>query len=145
MRYAPTFWWFHIFWGSSQRYNFNYTYISLVLFLFLCQSSKNTYASCAEGNLVNNNLGHFGTWSSSRHFGTSLANFVWLKTKKGSSTCEAVALVKSQVGWRFNPLRLDLFLVCVGLVALVVVPLVEQEASSQEGWMQLLIVRGGGP
>ncbi|CAK8999399.1 unnamed protein product [Durusdinium trenchii] len=37
---------------------------------------------------------------------------------------------------------LDLFLVCVGLVALVVVPLVEQEASSQEGWMQLLIVRG---
>lgn len=40
-------------------------------------------------------------------------------------------------------LRLDVFLVCVGLVALVVVPLVESEASSQEGWMQLLIVRGG--
>eukprot|EP00913_Durusdinium_trenchii_P030489 g28560.t1 len=37
---------------------------------------------------------------------------------------------------------LDVFLVCVGLVALVVVPLVESEASSQEGWMQLLIVRG---
>ncbi|CAK8999380.1 unnamed protein product [Durusdinium trenchii] len=37
---------------------------------------------------------------------------------------------------------LDLFLVCVGLIALVVVPLVESETSSQEGWMQLLIVRG---
>lgn len=37
---------------------------------------------------------------------------------------------------------LDLFLVVIGLLALVVVPLLEASASLQETWMQLLIVRG---
>ncbi|CAK9072773.1 Muscle calcium channel subunit alpha-1 (MDL-alpha-1), partial [Durusdinium trenchii] len=37
---------------------------------------------------------------------------------------------------------LDFFLVFVGLVALVVVPLMETMGSSQEGWENLLIVRG---
>lgn len=37
---------------------------------------------------------------------------------------------------------LDFFLVCIGLVALVVVPLVESSASLQEGWQNLLLARG---